>query len=176
MTGFARCRSSMLAMLSLRLALPLVALAGSTASFVALAAEKAPARAPAAASAAAPRSPILTPAQLQECVNQKERLHAQTDDALKDKATIEADKAEILRLGTSLAEERETVDRTSDTAVDAYNAKLGKRDKLVETYEARVDAYNVKAETVKTTKDRYEKSCENRRYDERDLNDLKRKK
>ena len=29
---------------------------------------------------------------------------------------------------------------------------------------------------MKATKDSYEKSCENRRYDERDLNDLKRKK
>ena len=48
---------------------------------------------------------ILTPAQLRECVTQKERLHAQTDDALKDKAAIEADKAEIARIGTSLDEE-----------------------------------------------------------------------
>jgi hypothetical protein len=29
---------------------------------------------------------------------------------------------------------------------------------------------------VKATKEGYEKSCENRRYDERDLDDIKRKK
>ncbi len=29
---------------------------------------------------------------------------------------------------------------------------------------------------MKATKEGYEKSCENRRYDERDLNDIKRKK
>jgi len=133
--------------------------------------------APKPAPAAAPaKSPILTPAQLQECVNQRERLHAQTDDALKDKAQIEADKAEIGRLGTSLSEELAALDRTSDAAVDAYNAKVEQRDKLIDTYQSRVTAYNVKAEQVKATKESYEKSCENRRYDERDLNDIKRKK
>jgi len=133
--------------------------------------------APKPAPAAAPaKSPILTPAQLQECVNQRERLHAQTDDALKDKAQIEADKAEIGRMGTSLSDELAALDRTSDVAVDAYNAKVEQRDKLIDTYQNRVTAYNVKAEQVKATKESYEKSCENRRYDERDLNDIKRKK
>ena len=135
-----------------------------------------PAPKPAPAQGAAPKSPILTPAQLQECINHRERLHAQTDDALKDKAQIEADKAEIARLGTSLSEELATVDRSSDAAVDAYNAKVDRRDKLIDTYQNRVTAYNAKAETVKATKESYEKSCENRRYDERDLNDLKRNK
>jgi hypothetical protein len=113
---------------------------------------------PAAAPAAKPDA-ILTPAQLQECVNRKERLQAQTDDALKDKAAIEADKAEIARSGTSLAEELTTLDRTSEDAVGAYNAKVEQRDKLIETYQGRVNAYNLKAEAVKTTQDGYDKSC-----------------
>jgi hypothetical protein len=123
-----------------------------------------------------PKDSILTPAQLQECVKQKERLHVQTDDALKDKAQIEADKAEIGRLGTSLSEELATIDRSSEAAVDAYNARVDQRDKLIDSYQSRVTAYNAKAEQVKATKEGYEKACENRRYDERDLNDLKRKK
>jgi hypothetical protein len=159
---------------------PVAALLGSVVlavSFAAHAADPPAAKpAPKPAPAAAPKTPILTPAQLQECVNHRDRLHAQTDDALKDKAQIEADKAEIGRLNTSLAEEVATIDRTSDVAVDAYNAKVDQRDKLIDTYQNRVTAYNAKAEQVKATKESYEKSCENRRYDERDLNDLKRKK
>jgi hypothetical protein len=95
--------------------------------------------------------PHAAPAQ--ECVNHRDRLHAQTDDALKDKAQIEADKAEIGRLNTSLAEEVATIDRTSDVAVDAYNAKVDQRDKLIDTYQNRVTAYNAKAEQVKATKE-----------------------
>ena len=178
MTGFAYCAPlSMVASIPSRSvfrSLVLVLLAGPAALAAAHAAEKAPAGA-ASAPAAKPNA-ILTPAQLQQCVNQKERLHAQTEDALKDKAAIEADKAEITRLGTSIAEERATVDQSDVAAVDAYNAKFDQRDKLIATYESRVNAYNLKAEAVKATKEGYEKSCENRRYDERDLDDIKRKK
>jgi len=176
MTGFAFCTPLSMVASNLPcvvLFLTFFLLAGPAALPAAHAAEKAPA---AASAPAAKPNAILTPAQLQQCVNQKQRLHAQTDDALKDKAAIEADKAEIARLGTSLAEERATVDQTSDAAVDAYNAKLDQRDKLIATYESRVTAYNLKAEAVKATKEGYEKSCENRRYDERDLDDIKRKK
>jgi Tfp pilus assembly protein PilN len=158
-----------------RFVFPLLLLAGLAAGLPAIAAEKATR----AASAPAPRTSstsILTPAQLRECVNQKDRLHAQTDDALKDKAVIETDKNEIARTATSLGEELATLDRTSDAAVDAYNTKVEQRDKLIETYQTRVTAYNLKAEAVKATKEGYEKSCENRRYDERDLADVKRKK
>ena len=174
MTGFAfRTPRLMVASIPFRaVSLSLSLLAGLAAIPVAQAAEKAPAR---AAPAAKPDA-ILTPAQLQECVNRKERLQAQTDDALKDKAAIEADKAEIARSGASLAEELTTLDRTSEVAVNAYNAKVDQRDKLIESYQNRVTAYNTKADTVKATKEGYEKQCENQRYDERDLNDLKRKK
>ena len=119
---------------------------------------------------------ILTPAQLRECLAQKQQLHSQTDHALKDKAAIEADKAKIARTGTSLGEQSATLDKTSAEAVDAYNAKVDERDKLIDSYQAKVTAYNLKAEAVKVTKEAYEKTCENRRYDERDLNDVKRKK
>jgi hypothetical protein len=130
-----------------------------------------------AASAPAPRTPpLLTPAQLRDCMTTRDRLHAQTDDALKEKAAVEADKAEITRSGVSLGEQVATLDKTSAEAVDTYNAKVEARDKLIDSYQARVAAYNVKAEAVQATKDGYEKACELRRYDERDLNDLKRKK
>jgi hypothetical protein len=133
-------------------------------------------KARAAASAPPARNALLTPAQLRDCLNQKERLHAQTDDALKDKASIETDKAEIAHTATSLGDELATLDKSSAEAVDAYNGKVEQRDKLIEGYQAKVTAYNLKAETVKATKEGYERSCELRRYDERDMTDVKRKK
>jgi hypothetical protein len=174
MRGFAS-RTPILIVAAMRhpLLIALLAVAGLAAIPAAQAADK-----PAAKPAVAPpaKTPLLSPAQLQACVTQKERLQAQTDDALKDKATIEAEKAEIARMGTSLAEELPTLDRTSEVAVNAYNAKVGERDKLIDSYQARVAAYNTKADAVKTTKESYEKQCENRRYDERDMEDLKRSK
>ena len=174
MRGFAfRTPILMVAAMRYHTLFRLVLIAGLAAFSSAQAANK-PAAKPAAA--APPKTPLLTPAQLQACVNHRERLHAQTDDALKDKATIEAEKAEIARMGSSLADELTTLDRTSEVAVNAYNAKVDQRDKLIDSYQARVAAYNTKADTVKATKESYEKQCENLRYDERDLNDIKRKK
>lgn len=123
------------------------------------------------------QSTLLTPAQARECLAQRNRLHAQIDDALKDKAAIEADKTEIARSGTALGEQVATLDKTKAEEVDAYNAKVEERDKLIDSYQAKVSVYNTKAEAVKESRASYEKlACENRSYDERQLNDPKRKK
>jgi septal ring factor EnvC (AmiA/AmiB activator) len=122
------------------------------------------------------RSAVLTPAQLRDCTAQKDRLHKQTDTALAVKAQIASEKAEIDRLGTILAEETASLDRTSTEAVDAYNAKVERREKLIDSYQAKVTSYNTQAEEVKATKTAYESACEGRRYDDRDLSDLQRKK
>lgn len=129
-----------------------------------------------AASAPAPRTRLLTPAELRECKTQEARVLTLTDEAKTEKAGIEGEKAEIGRLGTGLAEEVATLDKTSAEAVDAYNAKVEARDKRIDAYQSRVTAFNLKAEAVNTSRDEYAKACDQRRYDERDLNDIKRKK
>ena len=119
---------------------------------------------------------ILTPAQLRECVAQKERLRADSDAAVKSKAGIDALKAEIASSGSALAEAATTLDRTKADDVAAYNAKVEARNALVDSYKAKADAYNKDVEGVQATQEAYAKSCENRRYDDRDLNDLQKKK
>src|SRR5579864_2120981 len=89
-----------------------------------------------AADKAAKPTPLLTPAQLRDCVSQKEKLHSQVDDALKDKAGVEADKAEIARTDGELSSEVGTLDRTSAEAVNAFNEKVQARARMAEAYEA----------------------------------------
>jgi hypothetical protein len=119
---------------------------------------------------------ILTPEQLRDCLAQEQRKNKATDAALKAKAEIAADKAEVDRSGNALAEESGTLDRTSQDAVDAFNAKVDERNKRIEAYEAKVAAYNKDAEAIQAMGDAYNKSCGNRRYDDRDLSDIQRKK
>jgi hypothetical protein len=121
-------------------------------------------------------SAILTPTQLRNCVDQKERLQKQSETAAAAKAEVDAQKAEVDKLESELAAEIATVDRTSEEAVNAFNAKVARRDRLLETYQSRVDAFNAQAREVQATKSAHEKTCENRRYDERDMDDIKRKK
>ena len=119
---------------------------------------------------------ILTPAQLRDCLAHKDELRAQTDTALKAKADLAAEKAEIDRTASAIGDELATLDRTSADAVAAHNAKVDQRDSLIEGYQTRVTAFNGRAEAVQAARGAYEKSCENRRYDDRDLIPLQRKK
>ena len=138
---------------------------------VASAAEKKPAAAP-----AAPKTARLTPEQLRDCENQKEKLAKDTDAVLKAKAALDAEKAEIDRSGKALAEQATTLDRTSADAVTAYNAQVLERNGRIDAYQARAATYNTDAENVLSLKEAREKSCANRRYDERDLSDIQKKK
>ena len=99
-----------------------------------------------------------------------------TNAALKTKADVAAAKAAIDRSGNALSEEATTLDRTSEDAVNAYNAKVDDRNKQIEAYEAKAAAYNKEAESVQALNDAYAQTCSNRRYDDRDLSDIQRKK
>jgi hypothetical protein len=153
-----------------RFAIVAVAVATMLAAGVAGAAEKA--KSPPKKSADA----ILTPEQLRDCLDKQTRRDKATNAALKTKADVAAAKAAIDRSGNALSEEATTLDRTSEDAVNAYNAKVDDRNKQIEAYEAKAAAYNKEAESVQALNDAYAQTCSNRRYDDRDLSDIQRKK
>ena len=124
----------------------------------------------------AAKTPVLTPEQLRDCLAQKDKVSKETEAAVKSKAAVAAQKAEIDSSGKALEDEATTLDRTSEAAVAAYNAKVIERNGKVDAYRALAEAYNAETERVLAAKDAYEKACANRRFDERDLNDLQKKK
>jgi hypothetical protein len=125
---------------------------------------------------ATPKTPVLTPAQLRDCMTQKDKLAKDTEAALKAKAEMAAAKTEIDSTGTALAEQGTTLDRTNADAVTTYNAKVLERNDRIDAYQAKVAVYNTSAESILTAKEAYEKACANRRYDDRDLSDIQRQK
>ncbi len=112
---------------------------------------------------------VLSPAQLKDCNDQEARVQALTNAAMKSKAEIAAEKAEIDRTGTAITGDLATLDRTSADAVDAHNAKAEMRDKRIDAYQARVAAFNTDADGLQEKRAAYVKACDRRRYDERDL-------
>jgi hypothetical protein len=122
------------------------------------------------------KTPVLTPAQLRDCMTQKDKLAKDTEVALKAKAEMAAAKTEIDSTGTALAEQGTTLDRTNADAVTTYNAKVLERNDRIDAYQAKVAVYNTSAESILTAKEAYEKACANRRYDDRDLSDIQRQK
>jgi len=129
-----------------------------------------------AASPPAAKTPLLTPEQLRDCLAQKEKLTKETEAAVKSRGEVDAQKAEIDSSGKALESEAASLDRTSEGAVAAFNAKVLDRNAKVDAYRARADAYNAEADRVLATKDAYDKGCANRRFDDRDLSDLQKKK
>jgi hypothetical protein len=118
-------------------------------------------------------APLLTRAQLRECMVLQERALAQGEEATRVRAALDGDKAEIARLGVQLKERLAVLDRANVEAVQTYNEQAQARDKLIDAYEARVAAFNANAEAVHNERDAFAKGCENRRYDEKDENAIK---
>jgi septal ring factor EnvC (AmiA/AmiB activator) len=129
-----------------------------------------------AASAPPSKVPVLTQAQLRECMSQKESLRQRSESLVKTKADLDAAKAEIARTGAEITEAQATLDRTKKEAVDDFNAKIVARNALVDDYQTKGAAYNKDVEDVQATQDSYASACSNRRYDDRDLTDIQKKK
>lgn len=117
--------------------------------------------------------PLLTRAQLRDCLTQQDRVKAQGDEALKLRTRIEAEQADLVARGAQLKEQLAALDRSSQEAVDAYNAQAAERDKAIDALEERTTAYNARVEALQAEKATFAKACDNRRYDERDETDIR---
>jgi hypothetical protein len=111
-------------------------------------------------------SPLLTRAQLRDCLGQQDRVRSASQALAAEQARLGASKTELERLGATLKEELVTLDRTNAEAVAAYNAQVEKRDKMIDDYQDGVPAYNAKVEALKTDQAAFATACGNRRYDE----------
>lgn len=131
---------------------------------------------PLAGSAPKSKDPVISQAQLRECLAHKEALGQRNESALKTKADVTAAKTEIDRTGVEIAASQATLDRTNKDEVDTYNARIVARNALIDDYQAKAEAFNKEAEAIKTAQDSYNSACGNRRYDDRDLADIQRKK
>ena len=73
-----------------------------------------------------------------------------------------------MELGNALKEQLAALDRTSQEAVDRYNAQAAERDKRIDAFEARMPPFNEKVENLANERAAFSKRCDNRRYDELD--------
>lgn len=112
--------------------------------------------------------PFLSREQLRNCLALKARMSKQDDELVKEKDAITALKDDLVRRGDTNKAELETLDRSNEAAVAAYNEKAAARDRQIDDYQARVDAFNLRVGTNTADHDAYTKSCNNRRYFEDD--------
>lgn len=112
--------------------------------------------------------PLLTRAELRECLNLQPRLRVAAQELVAAQAALDKEKADLAQRKTALAEELAALDRTSAPAVDAYNASVLEHERNVDAYNAKTPAFNAKAAGLQEQRAAFAKGCENRDFDERD--------
>jgi hypothetical protein len=110
----------------------------------------------------------LTKDQLRACLAQQDRMKEQGANLTKEQAEIAAMKIDITQTGDALKAQLDTVDRTSEEAVAAYNEKAQARDKQIDVYQSRVNAFNDRVQAASVDREAFTKGCESRRYFEDD--------
>jgi hypothetical protein len=132
---------------------------------------KAPAKAPAAAKPVEPPKPlepVLSRAELRECMLRKSKLRKDTAEGARLQAELSAEKAEIDRDGEALKTELATLDRASVVAVDQYNLRARARDARIDVFQPKAAAFNASVGTLDSSRAAYARDCENKKFDEKD--------
>lgn len=117
-----------------------------------------------------PQGRTLSRAQLRECLQLQDDLEAKGEAAVKGRADLDAAKAEFDRFEAQLQSERGSVNASDKAAVDAYNAKLDQRKRMVADYEARRPQVQQQTERFNALRQEWKAECENRPYREADYN------
>ena len=117
--------------------------------------------------------PLLTRAELRECLATNERMRVGSEAAGPEREQIERDKNELIRQGAELKAQLETLDRTSQEAIEQYRARAIERDRAIDALEARTAVFNQKVETLQADKANFARRCENRRFDELDASAIR---
>lgn len=117
---------------------------------------------------------LLTRNELRECLSQEVRVKALSDEAVALQSALDADKAEITKRGEELHSALDTLDRTSQDAIDAYKAKGAEQDQRIDAYNAKLPTYNTRVQAMQEERTNFVKNCADRPYDEGDYFAIKR--
>jgi hypothetical protein len=115
-----------------------------------------------------PNGPLLTRAELRECMSLQARTRATTEELAAAQAALDRDKSELAARSAALKEELAVLDRTSAQAVDTYNASVQEHEKRVDAYNAKTQEFNGKVQALQDHRGAFSKGCENRDFDEKD--------
>lgn len=114
------------------------------------------------------KGPLLTRAELRECLSLQSRLRGLTEEIVAAQSALDKEKSEVAQSGAELKEALAALDRTSAPAVDAHNASVLEHEKRVDAYNAKTPAFNAAAAALQEQRAAFGKGCENRDFDEKD--------
>lgn len=150
---------------------------------IALAADPPPAKGKPVAASPKPREgsfgkgsstlPLLTRDELRQCMNEQDRIKKEGADLAQAQARMDGERSEIERMGTELEADKAKVDVSDEAAVNAYNARVRQRTKLVEEYRAAAPVFNARVDKLAEDRKAYAAGCADRRFFEDDYDAIK---
>lgn len=115
-----------------------------------------------------PPADLLTRDELRACMAQDTRIKAQRQELVDQRAAMDKDEATIQGESQALKQALETLDRTSEPAVQAYQARVAANDQLIDAYNARLQPFNTAATALREEESAYGRNCAGRPFEERD--------
>ncbi len=117
--------------------------------------------------------PMLTKDELRQCLVEQDRLKQETADVVATQKKLAKDRAEIDRVGAAIDADRPTVDVSNGDAVDAFNARLQTKGKLIADYQAAAPAFNQRIDKLDADDKAFTKNCRDRKYFEDEYDEIK---
>lgn len=117
---------------------------------------------------AAPAGRLLTRDELRDCLQRQQVLGERRTELDRSQATLDGEKAELLKAGEALQAELAALDRTSADAVAAYNARAAERDSKVDAWNQRNTRFVDEARAHQADQKGWADACAGRRYREDD--------
>lgn len=112
--------------------------------------------------------PLLTKAELRECLALNERVRASSEAALREREQIDKDMAGLLRERQDIEAAIPTLDKTSAEAIGQHNARVRAHEQAVQAFTARSEAFNAQVGALEADRASFQQRCDNRRFDQLD--------
>lgn len=117
--------------------------------------------------------PVMTKDELRQCIAEQDRLKQETADVVATQKKLAADRAEIDRVSAALDADRPNVDVSNKDAVEAFNARLQAKGKLVADYQAAAPAFNARVDKLDADDKTFTTNCRDRKYFQDEYDEIK---
>lgn len=113
--------------------------------------------------------PVLSRAELQQCVNEQNTINALSDALDSEQASWDADQKKLGQLERRLENDKRVLNVYSQESVDSFNTLVDQHRKQVTAFNRRLPVFNEKVERLKSSVAGFNSRCAQRAYYESDM-------
>lgn len=109
--------------------------------------------------------PLLTRAELRECLTLQERVRSGSEVAVRDRDQLEQEKSSLTRDRDDIKAALEKLDLANVEAVEQHKVRAKAHDLAIQDFASRSDAFNGRIASLEGDRAAFMQRCDNRRFD-----------